>query len=128
MGDTWAILSAMKTALSEISNVKTCGIGINTDISPDDYPIIRIVPEKISEGSPIGRVLISVWVYYGVNLTEADSGLEAVYETLSSMQNAIVSALHSHSGTFIAEWKETVTDEDRLDQFKLFASRFEVVG
>lgn len=128
MGDTWAILSAIKTALSQISNVKTCSIGINADISPDDYPIIRIVPEKIGEGGPIGRVLISVWVYYGVNLTEADSGLETVYETLASMQNAIVSALHSHSGTFIAEWKETVTDEDRLDQFKLFASRFEVVG
>jgi len=29
---------------------------------------------------------------------------------------------------FMIKHLETITDEDRLDHFKLFASRFEIVG
>lgn len=127
MGDAWIILTAVKTALSSVAGVNSCKIGINSDISPDDYPIIRIVPDKIGQSPTMGRVSVSVWVYYGVNLTEADGGLEGVYQSLMTLQNAIVSALHADTA-FVATWQETVTDEDRLDQFKIFASRFTIVG
>lgn len=125
----FTILEDMKTALASVPGVQTCKIGIETGISPDDYPIIRIVPQRSEHGSSLTRTKLSVMIYFGAPLAESDAGgLEAVYESLCTMEEDIITALENSSNAFTAVWKDTVTDEDRLEQYKLFASRFDVVA
>lgn len=124
----YSILQNMKAALSAISGVATCRIGIENGLSPADYPIIRIVPATARHGEVMTRKKLSVMVYYGAAITEADGGLEAVYAALCSLEQAVISALESAGNPFTAVWQETVTDEDRLEHYKLFVSRFDVVA
>lgn len=124
----WDILGNIKETLQFTDIVKTCKIGIESAISPDDYPLIRIVPARDEPATTIPRKKLDVIVYYGYPLSEADAGsLEAVYEWLCMMEDNIIAAMES-CRDFTATWKDTVTDEDRLEAYKLFASRFTVVA
>ncbi len=124
----WTILEAIKTCLLPIPGVVSCKIGIENAISPDDYPMIRIVPTRALHGAALPRKKVEVLIYFGVPLNEAEAGgLEAVYAALCSLETAIITALES-GREFTATWQDTVTDEDRLEAYKLFASRFEVVA
>jgi len=125
----YTTLEAIKDVLSDIPGVVTCKIGIEAGVSPDDYPIIRIVPAKGEHAATITRKRISVLIYFGSALSESDSGgLEAVYSALCTMESNIVAAMENAANPFTAVWQETITDEDRLEQYKLFVSRFDVVA
>lgn len=121
-------LEHIRDSLESIKDVQTCRIGIENAISPDDYPIIRVVPSKASHGTTITRKKLDVLIYFGLPISESEEGgLEAVYAALCSMEDEIILALES-SADFTAVWQDTVTDEDRLEAYKLFASRFTVVA
>ena len=40
-------LDGLRAALAKLPGVRTCKIGLETNISPGDYPMIRIVPSEI---------------------------------------------------------------------------------
>ncbi|MBS3953639.1 MAG: hypothetical protein KGZ88_11885 [Methylomicrobium sp.] len=124
--DYFAALGQLRDKLATISGVNTCAIGLETGLSPDDYPIIRLVPTRFSRIDK-ERERMELTVYFGVPLTEADQGLTAVYEQLISLESAIKDAIHFGEG-YSVMFVDTITDEDRLDHYKLFASRFQVVG
>ncbi len=75
-------------------------------------------------------------IYCGVPLLEASDGLEAVYEELLELEGAILEAVQFAViqaglavGAFLrTEHVETITDEDRLPHYKLFAMRWRVEG
>lgn len=120
----WGVLQSVNAKLAAVAGVNTCKIGIEAGLSPDDYPIIRIVPERFQQ--PDARTLsMSLTVYYGMPLTEGDGGLEALYAALLTMEAGIKAAMLSGDG-YYPKFVDTVTDEDRLEQYKLFASRFEI--
>lgn len=121
----WNTLVAIRDTLGQLPDVKTCRIGIESGLSPDDYPIIRLVPSSLDPASPWRSM--NVLVYYGAPLAEADQGLEALYEALFGWEERIREALRVGKG-YRCKWLETVTDEDRLEHYKLFASRFEVTS
>lgn len=124
----WAILENIKAALEAVEGITTCKIGIESAINPCDYPLIRIVPTRDEKATTLCRKKVDVLVYYGMAQSEADAGsLEAVYESLCTLEDAVIAAMEG-STDFIATWQETVTDEDRLEAYKLFASRFTVVA
>jgi len=123
----YSILDAIKTKLSAIDGVTTCKIGIETGLSPADYPIIRIVPSKGEPSETISRNNLQVMIYFGVDLAESDQNLEAVYAALYALETSIINAMQEHN-SFFAQWLDTITDEDRLDHYKLFMSRFLVTG
>jgi hypothetical protein len=123
----YTILGNIKDALDGIASVSTCKIGIEADISPADYPIIRIVPQSASHASVLSRKKIVVYVYFGTTTAEADGGLEAVYEDLCDMEADIVEAMEKDS-KFIGEWVETVTDEDAIEGYKVMYSKFNVTA
>ena len=50
-----------------------------------------------------------------------------LYQELLTMDELIKETLKV-GNQFMIKHLETITDEDRLDHFKLFASRFEIVG
>lgn len=135
-------LDALRDALATISGVATCKIGLEENITPDDYPLIRVVPSRFepAETRMSGAVLTrkgEVTIYFGMPVQPfdevADSGgytaLEKVYSALFTMEAAILGKLSTPpAGLIRSQYLETITDEDRLDTYKLMAIRCEIEG
>ena len=125
MPSAYPILDTLKTALASVAGVATCKIGLEANMSPADYPMVRIVPSRISDGTSLARRKVECLVYFGQPIHEFSSGLEALYASLMSMESALLTAaIQSTSARYI----ETVLDEDRVDAYKLMALRLELQG
>lgn len=125
------VLQALRDTLGAVDGVKTSKIGLEATISPDDYPIVRIVPDtlKRSDLAPLSDEIrgTECLVYFGMPIHEFDEGLEALYEKLFEMESALIAALPK-SGDWVARWLETITDGDRTDAYKMMALRVLVDG
>ena len=119
----FAALEALRDALKVIAGVSSSKIGIEANISPADYPMIRLVPVRIEPGAPYNQRTSEVVIYFGANIVESE-GLELVYETLLEMESEIIKVVKAQDGRYI----ETVTDEDRLDTYKLMFVRCEIMA
>lgn len=110
----------------------TCKIGIEDNMTPDDYPMIRIVPNTARADETIGLSRIECTVYFGQPVhafAEApDSAgrvrLERLYASLLTLEMAIRTTIEINGGIP----GETVFDDDRLDTYKLMAVRCVLVG
>jgi hypothetical protein len=136
------LLEAIKTSLATIPGVTSCRIGLEDNITPDDYPLIRIVPSNMQPGQATvsGTMLTrrgEILIYFGMPVQPFDdtadgSGrvrLEKVYAALFDLEADILTKLMSTpAGILAARYRETITDEDRLDTYKLMAIRCEVEG
>lgn len=122
------LLDNLKNALSAIEGVQTCEVGLEADMTPGDYPMIRIVPSKLLPARTLGRRRVDTLVYFGTAVHEFDGGLQALYNLLLEMEEAIISAAGS-SPFFGAVYVETIMDEDQVaDAYKLMALRFDIEG
>lgn len=119
----YSILECVRNELAWILGIKTCRIGVENSLSPDDYPIIRIVPQRISPASVLCKNQYVLQIYFGMPVSESDNGLEAVYASLSDLSESIIMTMQT-STTFSAIWQETLLDEDRVDKYKLGMARF----
>lgn len=119
-------LGILKTALATVPGVATCKIGLEANMTPDDYPMVRIVPSLARHGHVIGQRETEVLIYFGKPIHEFEAGLEAVYQDLFDMETALIDASET-SGVY-CEYRETVADEDRVDGYKLMALRVAVQG
>lgn len=127
-----ALLDRIKTALSTVDGVQTCKIGLEDNISPDDYPIIRIVPSRAENSVVYSLRKMEMLIYFGMPIQPFDdtpdgegrTRLEKLYSALLGMEGNIRAALHQNGANYL----ETITDEDRLDTYKLMAVRCEVEG
>lgn len=131
------ILTLIKTALSAVPNVASCRVGLEAGILPEHYPLIRLVPSRLLP-QEVGqaRRKMELLVYFGAPTLEASDGLERVYEVLLTMEQAIkdiltitvVKAARYRGEPVKTTYVDTVTDEDRLPHYKLFAMRWQVEG
>lgn len=120
-----AVLQAARDALALIPDVASCKIGLEQGITAADYPLIRLVPSRITPGRPYNNRTAETLVYFGMDVTGADAGgLEAVYAALFGLEAEIIERLRALGHRYI----ETITDEDRLDAYKLMTIRAELVG
>lgn len=132
MNDPMAVLNALLIPLAAIPGVMSCKVGLEANLTPDDYPLIRLVPSTLTGDDP--RTL-NLTVYFGSQLLEASDGLPLVYAELFRLDTAIREALlitavdanREQGGSLKIVYRETVCDEDRLPHYKLMAARFEVV-
>lgn len=131
------VLTLIKTTLAAVPGVVTCKIGLEAAITADDYPLIRIVPRRLQPpADEVRERSLELLIYCGVPLLEASEGLEAVYAGLLTLEEAILEAMQFRviqaglaGGAFLStEYVETITDEDRLPHYKLFAMRWRVEG
>lgn len=129
-----AMLEWLRDALATVDGVKTAKIGFESNMTPGDYPIVRVVPGRIgmpqfARGmSPINGIReIDSLVYFGMPIHEHEEGLEALYTEILAMEQSLLAALPTQ-GLYSARWVETFLDEDRLDAYKLMAMRVVVVG
>jgi hypothetical protein len=113
-----AALEAARDAFATIPGVASCKIGLEPNISPEDYPLIRIVPFRITPGRPYGNRSSETFVYFGVPVATSE-GLESVYAELFELEAAILAKLKTLQGRYV----ETITDEDRIDTYKLMSIR-----
>ena len=114
-------LTSLRDAFCDIDAVKTCKIGVEANISPAAYPLIRIVPTRVTPGKPYDNRTVEIAVYFGYNVTES-KGLEFVYQKLLELEAEIIKTIKAQGGRYI----ETITDEDRLDTYKLMVIRCEI--
>jgi len=126
------LLEGLKTALAAIPGVVSCRIGLEENITPDDYPIIRLVPSRAADGAAYSHRKVELLVYFGMPIQPFDdtpdtSGrvrLEKLYAALFALEAAIITSL----GQAGAHYVETITDEDRLETFKVMAVRCDIEG
>lgn len=111
--------------------VKACKVGLEAEITPDDHPIIRLVPSRLVPQEGGDRQWMELTIYYGAPL-QAFDGLEAVYAELfrleTAIRDAVMFAAMAVAPGLRVEYTDTITDEDRLTVYKLFASRYQVEG
>lgn len=114
-------LTALRDSLQAVPGVVSSKIGLETNISPSDYPLIRLVPTRITPGKQYGNRTAETLIYFGSSLTNSE-GLEAVYTELFNIEASILWVLQEAGVKYV----ETITDEDRLDAYKLMTVRCEV--
>lgn len=128
-----AVLETLRDQLAALPGVQSCKIGMEANISPDDYPIVRIVPSDLKPHGTIGyRLDCEALIYFGQPIAPFDdvpdgagrTRLEKLYAALFEMDEAIRNTVYEHGGMCF----ETVLDEDRLDTYKLMALRVRVIG
>ena len=120
-----ATLTAARDALATIPGLASCRIGLEPGISAGDYPLVRLVPSRITPGRPYNSRTAEVLVYFGMDTTSADAGgLEGVYSALFDLEAEILDRLRALGHRYV----ETITDEDRLDTYKLMTIRAEFFG
>ncbi|MDG4549964.1 MAG: hypothetical protein P9F19_11090 [Candidatus Contendobacter sp.] len=131
------LLIHLRDTLADLDGVASCKIGLEANITPDQYPLIRLVPARLRPAVGLGyRQTLDLTIYFGDALLEAADGLEAVYERLLGMEEAIRAAVLTVAPATATtagqrlrvRAVETLFDEDRLPHYKLMASRFEVEG
>lgn len=126
------MLESLRDALADITGVQSCKIGLEDNISPDDYPIVRVVPSRLENGHTIKRRKAEVLIYFGLPIQPfddtPDSGgrvrMEKLYAALFAMEEEIRRIVYLNRGFY----RETITDEDRLDTYKLMAVRADIEG
>lgn len=127
MTNVYPSLVTLRDSLAGLAGVATCRIGIEANMTPADYPMVRIVPENIEDDSTMGRRRTAVLIYFGQPIHEFDAGLEALWQSHLTMETAIVDRAFQTTGiTF--EYVETILDEDRIEAYKVMAVRGVVVG
>jgi len=118
-----ATLEAVRDALAGIPGVASCKVGLEANIGPADYPMVRLVPARIIPGRPYHARECETLIYFGAPIANSE-GMEAVYTSLFALEAEILAVLKAQG----ARYRETVTDEDRLDAYKLMAIRADIVG
>lgn len=118
-----ATLEAVRDALAGIPGVASCKVGLEANIGPADYPMVRLVPARIIPGRPYHARECETLIYFGAPIANSE-GMEAVYTSLFSLEAEILAVLKAQG----ARYRETITDEDRLDAYKLMAIRADIVG
>lgn len=130
MSAAWDKLAELRDRLATLAGVETCRVGLEPDIAPEDYPIIRVVPARLADvdAGHCGRRRIETLIYFGLPIhPETDGGIEGITERLLDMEAAIVSTFVPAPGWKV-KYLETITDEDRIAAYKLMAVRCEVEG
>jgi hypothetical protein len=125
--DIMTRLEGLRDALALVPDVNTCRIGLEADIAPDDYPIVRVVPTQAKPSGFIGRQKVEVLIYFGLPIQAFDDEqdaagrvrLEKLYAKLFGMEAEVLAVVTAQNGIYL----ETMTDEDRLDTFKIMAIR-----
>lgn len=120
-------LTALREQLAAVPGVATCRIGMEADLRPSDYPMVRLVPASLTDSRVIGRRRCELTVYFGQPIEEFDGGLEAQYASLFEMESALLTAAQATPDVWV-QYVETVLDEDRVDAYKLMALRLVVEG
>ena len=60
--DTQALLELVRDTLAAVEGVATCKVGREANMTPADYPMVRIVPMRLAEGDLVGARAVEALV------------------------------------------------------------------
>jgi len=123
--DIMTLLETIRDKLATVPGVKTCKIGLEANMSPDAYPMVRLVPSTVRNGSVSSRQC-ELTIYFGQPIHEFTDGLESLYGSLFALEVLLLEAVRSIGLNM--RYEETVMDEDRVESYKLMAIRVVVQG
>ena len=126
--NAYPLLVSLRDRLAAVDGIVTCKIGLEANMTPADYPMVRIVPSAVRYGTMMGSRQIDCLIYFGQPIHEFTDGLEGLYESLMGLEILLLAAAQAAPGVQRFEYTETVLDEDRVDGFKLMAMRVTVEG
>lgn len=90
-----AALEAARDALAAVPGLadfdggKSCKVGLESGISPAQYPLIRVVPVRATPGRPYNQRTVEALVYFAAQIAQSQ-GLETVLAGLFDMEKAIL--------------------------------------
>ena len=121
------VLERLRDALGAVSGVRTARIGIEANMTADDYPMVRIVPQAIRNGQTGQTRQVEALVYFGQPIHEFTTTLEGEWQSLLAMEATLLQAAFGAPGMAV-EYLDTITDDDRVDGYKLVALHLMVDG
>jgi len=121
------LLELLRDQLATVPDVQTCRIGMEPAVTPDDYPLVRLVPTGIQNAMVLGRRRVELDVVFGLPVHESAVGLEQLHTQFLAFEAALIDAALTGSGYF-CEYRETVLDGDENAAFKLGALRVRLEG
>lgn len=127
MTSVFPLLATARDSLAGLASVATCRIGFEANMTPADYPMVRIVPSKIGDEAVLGRRGVEVLVYFGQPIHEFSTDLEGQWQSLLAMEAEILGRLHQTAGVTF-DYRDTFLDEDRIEAYKVLAIRGVVSG
>lgn len=127
MGNIETMLSDLVASLATIAGINTCKLGIEANMTPADYPMIRVVPSRSMPATILGRRTVDAIIYFGMPLQEFD-GLGGIYSALFALERDILAKVAEGSDNFNGTHIETFMDEDRISTYKLMACRVRLEG
>lgn len=126
--DIFAALAALRDHLGALPGVATSKIGLESNMTPADYPMVRIVPSGIGNGPTSTGRTCDVLIYFGEPMHEFTGGLEEQWRSLLAMESTMLDAMRVVPGVRSVRYQDTVLDEDRIDAYKLLAIRAQVMA
>jgi hypothetical protein len=118
-----ATLEAVRDQLRLIDGIVSCKVGFEEDLSPADFPMIRLVPSRIIPGRPYHGRECETLIYFGAPIANSE-GMEAFYAAMFELEGKLLAVLRAGGHRY----RETITDEDRLDAYKIMALRVDIIG
>lgn len=121
-----AALQSLRDALAEIEGVASVAIGRERNISPDDYPLIRLEPLRTVPGRPYHQRTVECLAYFGAKIADSE-GMEVVYAALLEMEAAIIEVLRANG----CRYTETIIEPGAFGPipetaYKVSGIRFEL--
>jgi hypothetical protein len=121
-----AALQALRDELAEIEGVASVAIGRERNISPDDYPLIRLEPLRALPGRPYHQRTVECLAYFGAKIADSE-GMETVYTALLEMEAAILEVLRANG----CRYTETIIEPGAFGTipetaYKISGIRFEL--
>lgn len=121
-----AALQSLRDALAEIDGVQSVAIGRERNISPDDYPLIRLEPLRTVPGRPYHQRTVECLAYFGAKIADSE-GMEVVYAALLEMESEIVAVLRAQGCRYV----ETIIEPGAFGPipetaYKISGIRFEL--
>lgn len=122
------LLTSLRDYLGAVSGVQSSKIGLEVNIEPSDYPIVRIVPSIMQRDSVWQRRYIEALIYFGQAVDQSDSGgLQAAYSAWLTMEEALITACSTWTGG-ICIYDQTITDEGRTAGYLMLALKVQIRG
>ncbi len=92
------VLAALRDKLALVTGIATCKVGMESNMTPADYPMVRIVPSVIRDAPIIGRRRCDVLVYFGQPILEFTGGLESLYASVFALETALLEVAQATAG------------------------------
>ena len=126
-----AALQSMIADLRQVGGVNTVKAGIERTISGDDYPLIRVVIDRLDATDDYYSDQASVSIFFGEPRHEFDDGgLLDIYGSQLEMHRQIRAIMEAAHTDYQAMWVSVTFDVDQLvegfDEYKVAVAEFTV--